>query len=235
MRPSFDVGSIAGRIDQIRRSIGVGSRSVGSGSFQDRLASAVAEQPVSGSVSASASAVSTVPKYFTLGGVPVATALFEPIRPEVINWSPPVVAEGELAEDPGWIAQLPERGRAIVDDIEQAATAAGLDPRLLAAVAWAESTFVPDAVSSAGAIGLTQLMPGTAAALGVDPWDPQENLRGGATYLVEQIERFGTVELGLAAYNAGPGRVVEHGGAPSYTHKYIERVIGYYEELGVTT
>jgi soluble lytic murein transglycosylase-like protein len=134
-----------------------------------------------------------------------------------------------------WVEALPSEGRQWVDEIESAARDAGLDPRLLAAVVWAESDFHADAVSSAGAIGLAQLMPGTAELLGVDPFDPAENLQGGAEFLAFTIERFGSVELGLAAYNAGPGRVAEYGGAPPVTHRYIETVLGYYHRLGGKT
>jgi soluble lytic murein transglycosylase-like protein len=80
------------------------------------------------------------------------------------------------------------------------------------------------AVSSAGAIGLAQLMPGTARALGVDPWNPEQNLRGGARYLKQQYERFGDWGLALAAYNAGPGNVSK-GYIPSSTKKYVRNVL----------
>ena len=97
--------------------------------------------------------------------------------------------------------------------------AVGLDAlsfaRLFSAMIAAESNFDPVAVSSAGAQGLGQLMPDTAAALGVeDPFDPAENVDGAARYLVAQLERFRSIPLALAAYNAGPERVVEHGGIP---------------------
>ena len=87
--------------------------------------------------------------------------------------------------------------------------------RLFTAMISAESAFDPTAVSSAGALGLGQLMPETAAGLGVqDPFDPAQNLDGAARYLIAQLERFGSIELALAAYNAGPERVTEHGGIP---------------------
>ncbi len=135
-----------------------------------------------------------------------------------------------------WAAGLPERGQRWVGLIEQAAGGAGVDPRLLAAVTWAESAFRPDAVSHAGAIGLAQLMPGTAAGLGVDPWDPAQNLAGGARYLATQLARFGRVDLTLAAYNAGPGRVQRAGGIPNITEtqNYVVRVLDYYARLGGT-
>lgn len=133
-----------------------------------------------------------------------------------------------------WVAQLPAAGQAWAGEIERAASDAGIDPRLLAAMAWQESRFHADAVSPSGAIGLTQLMPGTAAGLDVDPWDPVQNLDGGARYLAWTIAEFGSIELGLAAYNAGPGRVREAGGIPniSETQAYVPRVLDYYRQLG---
>lgn len=129
--------------------------------------------------------------------------------------------------DQGWVARLPSRGRPWAGPVVTAAQATGVDPRLLAALVWAESGFRPDAVSSAGAVGLTQLLPTTAAMLGVDPYDPAENLLGGARYLRRQLDTFGALELALAAYNAGPGAVVAHGGIPPYpeTQFYVLRVL----------
>jgi soluble lytic murein transglycosylase-like protein len=108
-----------------------------------------------------------------------------------------------------------------------------LDPRLFAALVWTESAFNPAAVSHAGAIGLAQLMPGTAAGLGVDPWDPVQNLDGGARYLRAQLDAFGSVDLALAAYNAGPNAVSRYGGIPPYveTQFYVLRVLGHYGRL----
>ena len=87
--------------------------------------------------------------------------------------------------------------------------------RVFLALIKAESGFNAKAISAKGAIGLTQLMPGTAKELGVDPHDPQENLTGGARYLSQQYERFGTWPLALAAYNAGPTRVARLGRIPN--------------------
>jgi hypothetical protein len=111
---------------------------------------------------------------------------------------------------------------------EQIAIEEGLDPDLFLKLVQAESSFNPNAGSSAGAIGLAQLMPGTAAELGVDPYDPEQNLRGGARYLKQQLDRFGDPALALAAYNAGPGAVEEYGGIPPYaeTQGYVQKILG---------
>ena len=135
---------------------------------------------------------------------------------------------------PAWAARLPGNGPAVAPAINAAAAGAGIDARLLAALVWTESTFNQAAVSPAGAIGLAQLMPGTAAGLGVDPYDPVQNLQGGARYLRIQLERFGRIDLALAAYNAGPGRVVEAGyEVPEIveTQLYVLRVLDRWESL----
>lgn len=105
-----------------------------------------------------------------------------------------------------------------------AAARFGLAPELLDAVARQESGYRAGAVSPKGALGVMQLMPGTARALGVDPRDPAANIMGGAAYLRQQLDRFdGRVDLALAAYNAGPGAVTRHGGVPPYreTQGYV--------------
>ncbi len=83
-------------------------------------------------------------------------------------------------------------------------------------------------MSHAGAIGLAQLMPNTAAQLGVDPYQPAENVKGGARYLREQLDAFDSVRLALAAYNAGPHRVRQFGGIPPFreTRAYVDRILG---------
>ena len=104
-----------------------------------------------------------------------------------------------------------------------------LSPALLEAVVWQESRWRENAVSPVGARGLAQLMPGTARELGVDPNDPLANLEGGARYLRQQLDRFdGNLELALAAYNAGPGRVIRSGGVPNIreTRQYVAAIIG---------
>ena len=103
----------------------------------------------------------------------------------------------------------------------------GVDPALLAAVASKESGFDSRAVSPAGAQGLMQFMPATARGLGVDPFDPASAVNGAARYLSQLIEQFGSTQLGLAAYNAGPGTVSRYGGIPPYpeTQNYVRAVL----------
>jgi soluble lytic murein transglycosylase-like protein len=113
--------------------------------------------------------------------------------------------------------------------LARAADLAGVSPVLLEALIWQESRWRVNARSSAGAIGLGQLMPGTARQLGVDPRDPEANMLGAARYLRQQLDRFDNdIERALAAYNAGPLRVQQTGGIPriAETQAYVAAITG---------
>lgn len=117
--------------------------------------------------------------------------------------------------------------------IRDEASRQGLDPNLAEAMMTQESSGNASAVSPKGAQGLTQLMPATARDLGVDPTDPQQNIRGGVSYLKQQVDRFGTAR-GLAAYNAGPGRVArtaDMSELPSETQNYVSSVLSRAQRL----
>jgi len=117
----------------------------------------------------------------------------------------------------------------ILQLITELASQYGISPTLVEAVVLQESGGQAHAQSSVGAMGLMQLMPSTAAALGVtNAYDPVQNLKGGIEYLVEQLQRFhGNVTLALAAYNAGPGAVEKYGGVPPYaeTQRYVNNIM----------
>jgi soluble lytic murein transglycosylase-like protein len=131
-----------------------------------------------------------------------------------------------LADTQAHAAGIPA---AYVAAVQELARRFDLSPALLEAVVWQESRWRANAVSPAGARGLAQLMPGTAREMGVDPDDPIANLEGGARYLREQLDRFdGDLERALAAYNAGPGRVIRSGGIPEIreTRLYVAAIMG---------
>lgn len=140
----------------------------------------------------------------------------------------PVGAGG--AVNPVWSA---EGGSGLLDKLgqfrtffEQSGAKYGLSPNLLAAVADVESGGNPNVTSSAGAKGLMQFMPATAKAMGIDPLDPQQAIDGAGRYISDQLRSFGSLELALAAYNAGPGAVRRYGGVPPYaeTQSYVRKI-----------
>lgn len=115
-----------------------------------------------------------------------------------------------------------------LDLARRVARSYGVPADLFARLVDAESGWNPGAVSPKGAIGLAQLMPATARALGVDPRDPRQNLEGGARYLRAQFDDFRDWRLALAAYNAGPEAVRRYGGVPPYaeTQAYVVAILG---------
>lgn len=153
-------------------------------------------------------------------------------------------AGNPTSTDPNYVAI--SRGRRVssqeIDDvIDKAAQKHNVDPNLVRALIKQESNFNPSAVSNKGAMGLMQLMPGTARQLGVsDPFDPQQNVDAGVKHLKQLLDNYnGDVRLGLAAYNAGEGAVARNKGVPPYreTQNYVKRITeraGYANAPGTT-
>ena len=115
---------------------------------------------------------------------------------------------------------------------DEAASKYGVDAKFLKAIAKCESDFSPECTSSSGAMGIMQLMPQTAASLGVtNAYDPYQNIMGGARYISEKLAQYnGDKSLALAAYNAGSGNVAKYGGIPPFkeTQNYVAKVMAYY-------
>ena len=120
---------------------------------------------------------------------------------------------------------------------EKAAQKYGVNVELLKAMAKAESGFDPNATSKSGAMGIMQLMPGTAKELGVaDAYDPEQNIMGGAKYIASLLKKYdGNVSYALAAYNAGSGNVDKYNGIPPFeeTQNYVTKILGYLQDGGV--
>ena len=144
-----------------------------------------------------------------------------------------VLPAGSASAVPGTAGGASLSGVPYADLFTRAGSRHGVDPALLAAVAQQESGFDASAVSPAGAQGLMQFMPATARGLGVDPFDPASAVDGAARYLADLTRQFGSTELGLAAYNAGPGTVRRYGGIPPYseTQDYVRSVMSKAETL----
>jgi len=148
-------------------------------------------------------------------------------------------AMGELVKGYQTATPLPAGPGKFAGTIADAAKRNEIDPALLSTVIGQESGFQPRAVSSAGAMGLMQLMPETARGLGVrDPFDPAQNVEGGAKYLRGLIDRYhGRLDYALAAYNAGPGAVDKYRGVPPYpeTQAYVKNILGSYRSAALST
>jgi len=120
--------------------------------------------------------------------------------------------------------------------INEAAQKYNVDTKFIKAIIQQESGFNPNATSWCGAMGMMQLMPETAKGLGVkNAYDPKDNIMGGVKYIKQQLDRFGgDRRKALAAYNAGPGAVLKHGGVPPYkeTQNYVRNIMGMYQQMG---
>ena len=139
------------------------------------------------------------------------------------------IVDGRYGPKAEPVSNSAQSQNAVRQHIQVAATRFGVDRNLVDAVAWQESRYNPRAISTAGAVGVMQLMPDTARQLGVrNPHDVEQNVIGGTAYLRQQLERFGNnVPLALAAYNAGPGAVIKYGSIPPYreTQNYVRQIM----------
>jgi soluble lytic murein transglycosylase-like protein len=175
-----------------------------------------------------ASHAAAAPNWRTSGGDLFVDATAAPAGQR----QPPTATDGGPSD--AVEARLPDLDQPFAEAVARAATRHGLDPKLLHALVVVESAYKPSALSPVGAGGLTQLMPATAAVLGVrDRFDPDANLFGGADYLARLLLRFGDLRLALAAYNSGPARVAQLGHIPDIaeTRAYVGAVIDCYLAL----
>lgn len=162
------------------------------------------------------------------------------VRPVSADGAPPGIVGAYAAALVDFNPRLPSAsGRSLAARVLVEADKAHVDARLVVALVAIESSWRPSAISRAGAVGLGQLMPGTAAALGVDPSDAQANLAGTVRHLARLLRRYAAYErrsryaLALGAYNAGEGAVARYGGLPPYaeTRAYVRAVIGLWRRL----
>ena len=152
---------------------------------------------------------------------------------KVTTYSGPTIFRADGSTQAIQPAEPPTRKRTMAEQppgpiVARAAVSADLSPELVEAVGWQESRWRLGQVSPTGAIGEMQLMPATARMLGVDPRDPEQNIRGGAIYLKSLLHRYdGDLVRALAAYNAGPGAVDRYGGVPPFreTRDYVAAVL----------
>lgn len=219
----------AGRIAEIRSVLGSRTQTRQPAGFSRHLEAAVSGEALPAAVSVEQAAV----------GLGVPTAALAALAEGATNAAPDIVAatappaSDPMTGDPATTV-APSTAPTVVGPatpyaelFNAAGQRHGVDPVLLASVAEVESGFDPDAVSSAGAGGLMQFMPATATEMGVDRFDPASAVDGAARYLARDLERFGRLELALAAYNAGPAAVERHGGVPPFaeTQDYVQKVL----------
>jgi soluble lytic murein transglycosylase-like protein len=189
-------------------------------------AGAPVSTPATTGTSSTSSPTSFAAQLASVAGSPTSAATSDPSLT-----SSPAATTG--ASGAAGASGTPGASTPFATEIDAAAKKYGVDSALLRGLIRQESNFNPNAGSPAGARGLTQLMPGTAAALGVNPAIPAQAIEGGAKYLRQQLDKFGgDPAKALAAYNAGPGAVQRYGGVPPFaeTQNYVRKVLAYAAE-----
>lgn len=133
--------------------------------------------------------------------------------------------EKKVALEGSFVEGTPDKYKSL---ISEASRATGIPTNVLSALIKSESNFNPNAKSPVGAMGIAQFMPETAKGMGINPLDPAQAIAGAAKYLKQQFDKFGSMDLALAAYNAGPGAVSKYGGIPPYaeTQNYVRKIMG---------
>ncbi|MCI7541349.1 MAG: lytic transglycosylase domain-containing protein [Veillonellaceae bacterium] len=211
-----DITRVQQRIAQLQKSF-MGLQQVpGAVGFDAQLQQAIAAQKAAEAAKGQASGANTVQ----------SAAKTNAAQPSANATLPVNVGTGLKA-----VSDLPAADGDLATMVQEAARDQNVDARLVNAVAQAESGGDQSAVSPVGAIGVMQLMPDTAAGLGVNPYDKKQNIEGGAKYLREMLDTFGgDVKKAVAAYNAGPAAVKAYGGVPPYpeTQAYVDRVLDLY-------
>lgn len=211
-----DITRVQQRIAQLQKSF-MGLQQVpGAVGFDAQLQQAIAAQKAAEAAKGQANGANTVQ----------SAAKTNAAQPSANATLPVNVGTGLKA-----VSDLPAADGDLATMVQEAARDQNVDARLVNAVAQAESGGDQSAVSPVGAIGVMQLMPDTAASLGVNPYDEKQNVEGGAKYLREMLDAFGgDVRKAVAAYNAGPAAVKAYGGVPPYreTQDYVSKVLDLY-------
>lgn len=211
-----DITRVQQRIAQLQKSF-MGLQQVpGAAGFDAQLQQAIAAQKAAEAAKGQANGANTVQ----------SAAKTNAAQPSANATLPVNVGTGLKA-----VSDLPAADGDLATMVQEAARDQNVDARLVNAIAQAESGGDQSAVSPVGAIGVMQLMPDTAAGLGVNPYDKKQNIEGGAKYLREMLDTFGgDVKKAVAAYNAGPAAVKAYGGVPPYpeTQAYVDRVLDLY-------
>ena len=211
-----DITRVQQRIAQLQKSF-MGLQQVpGAVGFDAQLQQAIAAQKAAEAAKGQANGANTVQ----------SAAKTNAAQPSANATLPVNVGTGLKA-----VSDLPAADGDLATMVQEAARDQNVDARLVNAIAQAESGGDQSAVSPVGAIGVMQLMPDTAAGLGVNPYDKKQNIEGGAKYLREMLDTFGgDVKKAVAAYNAGPAAVKAYGGVPPSpeTQAYVDRVLDLY-------
>ena len=223
------VQHVQARIGEIQKRFGLGNAVAGQGAFQSILDSSL--KKISPTVAESTTTKST--EETTMPKTDPHKIIRRPLEGRTPSSQAQILPHDTL-ESAGskWTGKMDGPTEPLTSQyVEEAAQKYHVDPKLISAVMQAESNGNQAAISNAGAVGLMQLMPATAASLGVNPYDEKENVEGGAKYLKELLDTFGgDVRKAVAAYNAGPAAVQRYNGVPPYpeTANYVNKVLDLY-------